>query len=65
MNVFIIGVRGSVGGLLAGNLIDRGDDVAGQVRRDEQRSDLAARGVKAHVAELAELTADSLAPKTD
>ena len=62
MKVFIIGVSGAVGGLLARNLIDRGDDVAGLVRRDEQRSDLAARGVEAHVAELADLTADSLAP---
>jgi uncharacterized protein YbjT (DUF2867 family) len=61
MKVFIIGVTGAVGGLLAGNLIDRGDDVAGLVRRDEQRADLSARGVDAHVAELAHLTADSLA----
>lgn len=62
MKVFIIGVSGAVGGLLAGKLIDRGDDVVGLVRRDEQRRDLAARGVEAHVAELADLAADSLAP---
>ena len=62
MRVFIIGVSGAVGALLAENLIDRGDHVAGLVRRDEQRTDLAARGVEAHVAQLADLTADSLAP---
>ncbi|MEE6295870.1 NAD(P)H-binding protein [Georgenia wangjunii] len=62
MKVFIIGISGAVGGLLARNLIDRGDEVAGLVRRDEQREALAAQGVEAHVAELAELTADSLAP---
>ncbi|MBZ2199723.1 NAD(P)H-binding protein [Occultella gossypii] len=62
MKVFIIGVSGAVGRLLAGNLIDRGDDVAGLVRRDEQRAQLSDRGVEAHVAELADLTADSLAP---
>ena len=62
MKVFIIGVSGAVGGLLARNLIDRGDDVAGLVRREEQRTDLSAQGVEAHVAQLADLTADSLAP---
>lgn len=62
MKVFIFGISGAVGGLLAGNLVDRGDSVAGLVRRDDQRRDLAARGVEVHVAELADLTADSLAP---
>lgn len=62
MKVFIIGVSGAVGRLLAENLIDRGDDVAGLVRHEKQRTDLSGRGVEAHVAELAELTADLLAP---
>lgn len=61
MKVFIIGVSGAVGRLLAGDLVERGDDVAGLVRRDEQRAELAARGVAAHVGELADLTVDSLA----
>lgn len=61
MKVFIIGVSGAVGRLLAGQLIDRGDDVLGLVRRDEQRADLSARGVHASVADLAQLTADQLA----
>lgn len=30
MKVFIIGVSGAVGGLLAGNLVDRQDDVTGR-----------------------------------
>lgn len=61
MKVFIIGVSGAVGRLLAGRLIDRGDDVLGLVRRAEQRAGLSARGVDASVADLAQLTADSLA----
>lgn len=62
MKAFIIGVSGAVGGLLAGQLVGRGDDVAGLVRRDVQQTELAARGVATHVAELADLTADSLGP---
>lgn len=61
MKIFIIGVTGSVGGLLADNLLDRGDDVTGLVRRHEQASELSARGVRTHVAQLAELTAGALA----
>lgn len=61
MKVFIIGVSGAVGGLLARHLIDRGDEVSGLVRREEQRADLAARGVDASVADLSVMTADSLA----
>lgn len=62
MRVFIIGVSGAVGSLLAESLITRGDDVAGLVRRHQQRTELSARGIETHVAELADLTADSLAP---
>ncbi|MDP9843503.1 NAD(P)H-binding protein [Streptosporangium lutulentum] len=61
MKVFIIGVSGAVGGLLARNLTGRGDDVSGLVRHDEQRANLSARGVDARVGELADMTADSLA----
>jgi Predicted nucleoside-diphosphate-sugar epimerases len=61
MKVFIIGVSGAVGGLLARNLIERGDEVSGLVRRDEQRADLSTRGVAAHVGELADTTAEVLA----
>jgi len=61
VRVFIFGVSGAVGGLLAENLRARGDDVVGLVRRDEQQTDLRARGVECHVGKIAELTADSLA----
>ena len=61
MKVFIIGVSGAVGRLLARALAERGDDVAGLVRREEQRADLSRLGVDARVGELVELTADSLA----
>lgn len=62
MKVFIIGVSGAVGRLLARNLTDRGDIVSGLVRRDDQRVQLAALGPDVRMGELAELTADSLAP---
>lgn len=61
MKVFIIGVSGAVGGMLAQNLIARGDEVSGLVRRDQQRAELAARGVEASVGELSEMPAESLA----
>lgn len=61
MKVFIIGISGAVGRLLAHNLAERGDDVAGLVRREDQRSELAAQGVEVQVAELTDLTAESLA----
>lgn len=61
MKVFIVGVSGAVGGLLARKLTDRGDEVSGLVRRDDQRADLSTRGVAVHVGEIADLTAESLA----
>ncbi|MBC9734961.1 NAD(P)H-binding protein [Nocardioides sp. zg-578] len=62
MRVFIIGVSGAVGGLLARNLTDRGDEVLGLVRRADQRDRLAARGTVAQVGELADMSAEALAP---
>lgn len=61
LKVFIVGISGAVGGLLAKSLLERGDQVAGLVRRDEQRDALADLGARAYVAELAGLSADSLA----
>lgn len=61
MRVFIIGISGAVGGLLARELTDRGDGVSGLVRRDDQRAKLATRKVAVHVGELADMTADALA----
>ncbi|MCR2763376.1 NAD(P)H-binding protein [Microbacterium sp. zg.B48] len=62
MKVFIFGVSGAVGKLLARNLADRGDEVVGLVRREEQRTDLSMRGVETFVGELTELDAESLSP---
>lgn len=61
MKVFIIGVSGAVGRLLAKNLTDRGDDVSGLVRRRQQKAALSTTGVDARVGELAAMTAESLA----
>lgn len=61
MIVFVIGITGGVGGLLAERLRSRGDTVRGLVRRDAQRRTLADRGVNATVGELAGLSTDDLA----
>jgi uncharacterized protein YbjT (DUF2867 family) len=62
VNVFVIGISGAIGGLLAADLTGRGDVVSGLVRREDQRADLAARGVEAHVGDIGAVTADRLAP---
>jgi uncharacterized protein YbjT (DUF2867 family) len=61
VKVFVIGISGAVGGLLAAELTGRGDVVSGLVRRQDQRADLAARGVEAHVGDIGAMTADGLA----
>ncbi|WP_324277804.1 NAD(P)H-binding protein [Blastococcus brunescens] len=61
MRVFIIGITGAVGGLLAEDLTARGDVVSGLVRREAQRADLASRDVEARVGDIGALTADALA----
>ena len=61
MKVFVIGISGAVGGLLAKDLMGRGDGVSGLVRREDQRADLAARDIDAHVGEIAGMSAGSLA----
>lgn len=61
MDVFIIGVTGKVGGLLARTLLSKGDAVRGLVRRDEQRAELAAQGIDAVVGDLAGMTVEALA----
>ncbi|MCO8276228.1 NAD(P)H-binding protein [Actinoplanes sp. TRM 88003] len=59
--MFIFGISGAVGRLLARKLVERGDEVGGLVRRDEQRAELETEGAGAYVGELADLTADALA----
>lgn len=61
MKVFVIGISGGVGGLLARELLARGDEVVGLVRREEQRAALDRQGAAAHLGELAEMSAPELA----
>lgn len=61
MDVFIIGITGGIGGLLAQKLRSRGDTVHGLVRRDDQQAELATRGVVAHVGDLSSMTVEQLA----
>lgn len=61
MKVFIIGVTGGVGGLLANELLARGDAVSGLVRRAEQSAALDGLGVATHVGDIATLAPASLA----
>ena len=61
MKVFVIGISGAVGGLLAEDLTGRGDVVSGLVRREDQRADLAARGIDVRVGDIGAVTADALA----
>ncbi|WP_329439675.1 NAD(P)H-binding protein [Streptomyces canus] len=60
MDVFIIGITGGIGGLLAQKLRSRGDTVHGLVRRDDQQAELATRGVVAHVGDLSSMTVEQL-----
>lgn len=61
MNVFIIGITGGVGTLLARTLRTRGDEVRGLVRREPQRAALAAEGIDAVVSDIAHMSAEQLA----
>ena len=61
MKVFVIGISGAVGGLLAEELVGRGDVVSGLVRREDQRADLAARDIDVHVGDIGAMSAESLA----
>lgn len=61
LHVFIIGITGKVGGLLAQKLLSKGDTVHGLVRRDEQRADFAAQGMDAVVGDLSNMAVEELA----
>ncbi|MFF2852297.1 NAD(P)H-binding protein [Streptomyces sp. NPDC058001] len=61
MDIFIVGITGGIGGLLAEELHSRGDTVHGLARRDDQQADLAARGVNARVGDIADMTVEQLA----
>lgn len=61
MHAFIIGVTGGVGSLLAADLVQRGDTVAGLVRKPERAQELQQQGITAMVGDLTELTPAALA----
>lgn len=61
VDVFIIGITGGVGSLLAQKLRSRGDAVRGLVRRDDQQAELATRGMNARVGDLSSMTVAELA----
>jgi uncharacterized protein YbjT (DUF2867 family) len=61
MNVFIIGITGGIGGLLAQELRSRGDAVHGLVRRIDQQAELGSRGIDARVGDLSVMTVEELA----
>lgn len=61
MKVFIVGVSGAIGGLLTHKLLTRGVAVHGLVRREDQKIELAERGVPATVGDLASMSVEELA----
>ncbi|WP_443127464.1 NAD(P)-binding oxidoreductase [Gracilibacillus sp. D59] len=60
LRVFIIGITGKIGGLLAQKLLSRGDNVHGLVRCDEQQKALAAQGIETVKGDLASMTVQAL-----
>jgi len=61
LNVFIIGITGKIGSLLAQILLEKGDTVRGLVRRADQQTELSARGIQTEIGDIATLPADRLA----
>lgn len=61
MNVFIIGISGRIGDLLAEKLKARDATVRGLVRRPDQQAELSGRGITTELGDLARLTAGELA----
>lgn len=61
LNVFIIGITGKIGSLLAQILLEKGDTVRGLVRRTNQQTELAARSIQTEIGDIASLPADQLA----
>lgn len=61
LNVFIIGITGKIGSLLAQILLEKCDTVRGLVRRADQQTELAARGIQTEVGDIATLPAERLA----
>ncbi len=57
-----MGISGAVGGLLAERLIERGSQVSGLVRTQDQQRRLEVQGVSTRVGNLADMDAAALAP---
>lgn len=61
MNVFIIGITGKVGNLLAQSLLSKGDTVRGLVRQKEQQVELKEQNIESIVGNIASMSAEELA----
>ncbi|KQO05406.1 NAD-dependent dehydratase [Agreia sp. Leaf244] len=61
MNVFVVGITGGVGMKVARRLRERGDNVAGLIRHDDQKSKLSAIGADGRTGDLVESSAEELA----
>jgi len=61
VDVFIIGITGGVGALLARELRGRGDTVSGLVRTTGQQQELAGQGITTRVGDLTRLSGPGLA----
>lgn len=61
MKVFILGISGAIGALLADKLSAGGTEVHGLVRNPAQQAELAARGVETTLGELSTMSAADLA----
>ncbi|WP_406036184.1 NAD(P)H-binding protein [Nocardioides sp. NBC_00163] len=61
MKVFILGISGAIGALLADKLTAGGTEVHGLVRKPAQQVDLAARGAETTLGELSTMSAAELA----
>ncbi len=61
MDIFVIGITGRIGRLLADHLKDRGDNVKGLTRSTRDEAEFAAVGVKTYVGDLGAMTPHDLA----
>jgi uncharacterized protein YbjT (DUF2867 family) len=60
LRTLILGATGAVGGLLAGMLVERGDEVTGLVRGRDQVKSLEDRGIRGILGDLSTATIDDL-----
>ncbi|MFD6894638.1 NAD(P)H-binding protein [Rhodococcus sp. NPDC060086] len=65
MNIFVIGITGRIGRLLADHLSGRGDTVRGLTRSARDQAEFAAAGIETYVAELGAMTPHDVAAAVD